>query len=653
MASVDEVTLCIEGDDVVVEQPALLDDRTARMFFRSILGATPTETGWRCPRRRSALSALVVRVNTYLESRGWRVARAGIADEAVTREIERRRSFQRTRERALRLRDGQPSITCEDLLGRLATIGWDARARTLLPHQVQGAIHGLTAANAANFSVPGSGKTATTLAIAAGHLSAGTAEVVVVVGPLACFAPWETEASAALPGRFRVRRVRGSASERRSCYGEACAFDLLLTSYASAAADRNALCHLCQSFRVVLVVDESHRIKRFHGGLWAPALCEVAKYARVRLILTGTPMPQSGRDLYSQLNVLWPGGELTGARDDFAVRVEKDFTSVVRDVRPFVTRTPKSALGLPEYEVHRHDVPIAGTQDEIYELIEGRFRRLVEDAARWDDKLAALRRGRPIRLLQAACNPMLFNRDDRYYGVPRLQGGQRTLMERLAHYGQGEFPAKSIAALALVSEIVSRGQKVVCWSNFLANLDHFARLVRERTGAPCFQVDGRVPAGDDMPDDRFGAPRSNASDEDTRERVIEAFLDTPGGAVLVTNPASCSESISLHRSCHHAVYLDRTYDSALYLQSIDRIHRLGLPKGVTVHVHLLLATCRGRSTIDHLADASLRRKDVRMRELLEGAEWLPIAISDNPLDAAEGTREDLEELLRFLLGEGG
>jgi SNF2 family DNA or RNA helicase len=364
-------------------------------------------------------------------------------------------------------------------------------------------------------------------------------------------------------------------------------------------------------------------------------------------------MPQSGRDLYSQLNVLWPGGELSGVRDDFALRVDNDFAGIVRDVQPFVTRTPKSALGLPDYEVHRHEVPISGTQAEIYELIEGRFRRLVEDAVQWDDKLAALKRGRPIRLLQAACNPMLFNRDDGYYGVPRLQSDQRTLMERLAHYGEEELPAKSIAALALVGEITSRGEKVVCWSNFLTNLDHFAHLIRERTGALCFQVDGRVPAGDDTPDDRFDAPRSNASDEDTRERIIEEFLNAPKGAVLVTNPASCSESISLHRTCHHAIYLDRTYDSALFLQSIDRIHRLGLPQGVIVHVHLLLATCRGRSTIDHLADGSLRRKDARMRELLEGAEWLPIATSDNPLDAAEGTQEDLEELLRFLLGESG
>jgi hypothetical protein len=30
----------------------------------------------------------------------------------------------------------------------------------------------------------------------------------------------------------------------------------------------------------MLVVDESHRVKRFRGGQWAPALIDLARYAR-------------------------------------------------------------------------------------------------------------------------------------------------------------------------------------------------------------------------------------------------------------------------------------------------------------------------------------------------------------------------------------
>jgi hypothetical protein len=138
---------------------------------------------------------------------------------------------------------------------------------------------------------------------------------------------------------------------------------------------------------------------------------------------------------------------------------------------------------------------------------------------------------------------------------------------------------------------------------------------------------------------------------DTREEIIERFLAETDPAVLITNPASCSESISLHRSCHNAIYLDRTYDCALFLQSIDRIHRLGLPPHVSVTIHILTATLQGEPTIDHLVDAALIRKSDRMRQLLEGAELSPIHLAADPADDADGDDRDLGALLRYLLGE--
>src|SRR5688500_13474668 len=92
-----EVALTVEGDDVVVHGPSLLTNRLARMFFGSIVGGQQTPTGWRCPVRRQSKSVVVVKINTFLESKGWTVKRTGIIDEAVQREIERKRSFQRAK----------------------------------------------------------------------------------------------------------------------------------------------------------------------------------------------------------------------------------------------------------------------------------------------------------------------------------------------------------------------------------------------------------------------------------------------------------------------------------------------------------------------------------------------------------------------------
>jgi SNF2 family DNA or RNA helicase len=297
---------------------------------------------------------------------------------------------------------------------------------------------------------------------------------------------------------------------------------------------------------------------------------------------------------------------------------------------------------------------LQGTQAEIYQLILSGLRRRIDDADTWADKIETLRRARPIRLLQAATNPDLFNRTDIYYRLPRVDMPNPTLMDRLANYSARDTPAKSLAALELLARISSDGGKCVCWSNFIGNLDQFSALVRERLAIPCFQIDGRVPAGDEPSCDASSSSsslRENPDDIDTRERIIERFLNTNGAAVLVTNPASCSESISLHRGCHSAIYLDRTYDCAQFLQSIDRIHRLGLPPDVTVEVHILLAIDDSQPTIDHLVDASLLAKEAVMLDLLEGAEVRPLYQHDDPATDAEGTDQDLDALLRYLLGE--
>jgi SNF2 family DNA or RNA helicase len=650
----DPIELLVENETVLVTGgPELETNRSVRLFFSAILGAERIEGGWRCPRRQATVQQLIIRINSFLEAKGFPVRPVGVADDAVQREIERRRSYQRARSAATQLRDGESIIDLKIVLRKLSTFGWNETARKLFPHQEIGLIHGITAVNAANFSVPGAGKTITTLAIAAIHMSNGDIDCAIVVGPLSCFAPWEKESKAALPNRIDVRRVRGPLSERRDIYSGIHRHDLILMSYATAATDRAELIELCRRMKVMLIVDESHRVKKFRGGLWAPALMDIAKHARVKMTLSGTPMPQNGRDLYSQLRILWPSGELTGPADDFASRVDKNFISVLSDVRPFISRTPKHDLGLDPYIVQRHSVELTGTQAEIYTLIEDQFRRSIQDVAAWRDKIDALKRAKPIRLLQAAANPDLLNKVDGYYHLPRFVVPNPTLLQRLADYRHHEMPAKSLKALEILSGLFNRketGQKAVCWSNFIQNLDQFAELVRSRLQIPVFQIDGRVATGDQNSDDNPGG--RSVLDYDTREAIIERFLGTDGPAVLITNPASTSESISLHSTCHNAVYLDRTYDCALFLQSIDRIHRLGLRRGQAVEVHIVTAALLGnRPTIDELVDRSLLAKEATMRLLLEGAELRPLETPDDPLRVAEGDDRDLETLLRFLLGE--
>ena len=187
-------------------------------MFGSVLGASPETDGWRCARRRGPMEDLAVRVNSFLEREGWSVVLTGLASSAVERAAEQERNFQRTRQSAEELRSGKAHIDLSQVRATLNEFGWDDDQRRLLDHQELGLIHGLTAVNAANFSVPGSGKTATTLAVAAVHLQAETIDLIIVIGPLSCFKPWETEAAAALHRIVTPVRVRGTREQRRELY---------------------------------------------------------------------------------------------------------------------------------------------------------------------------------------------------------------------------------------------------------------------------------------------------------------------------------------------------------------------------------------------------------------------------------------------------
>jgi SNF2 family DNA or RNA helicase len=584
-----EASVEFDGDAVVIRGPSLISDRQARLYFGSLLGGQELTDGWRCPRRSRALAEFALQINSYLVKRGYQLQRGAGVEESIRRDEERRRSFDRTREAARDLRAGISKLGASTIERELRAAGWNFGQRSLRPHQIDGVIHGLTVGNPGNFSVPGSGKTATALALATIHKRSGTIDTVLVVGPLSSFRPWESETMAAAPG-LRPSRVRGDAVTRRNRYREVGPGDLIIISFATAVTDQQQLIALCDRLNVMLVVDESHRVKRFRGGTWAPALMEIAKHARVRVVLTGTPMPQSGRDLYSQLNILWPGRELTGPRDPFAVDVRDRFDHILERVLPFVFRTPKEALGLRPPIIMRHPVELSAEEAEIYRLVAANLRRRAQAVGPSErSRLEALRRGRPIRLLQAATNPELLRRVDPALPVPRISGTP-TLLSRLDLYDpELRPPAKIMRAIELLGAVTddSQRRKSVVWSSFISNLDRFASIARERLKVPVFQIDGRVPTGDDVRDDGR-LPLQEVSE--TRENTIASFLACDGSALLVANPASCSESISLHTSCHVAIYLDRTYDCAQWLQSIDRIHRLGLSQDIEVEIHILQST---------------------------------------------------------------
>ena len=60
-----------------------------------------------------------------------------------------------------------------------------------------------------------------------------------------------------------------------------------------------------------------------------------------------------------------------------------------------------------------------------------------------------------------------------------------------------------------------------------------------------------------------------------RQKLLREFKEGKY-QVLISNPNTLAESISLHDICHDAMYFEYSFNLVHLLQSKDRIHRLGL-----------------------------------------------------------------------------
>src|SRR5262249_10601238 len=112
--------------------------------------------------------------------------------------------------------------------------------RELKPFQLPAVAHMVNVENAANFSVPGSGKTTITLASYAKLKSSGTVGTLVVIGPRASFATWEKEFNSCL-GPGSVVRIVGTKPQRAKAWRVGGSADMVLLNYHVASNDRTKL----------------------------------------------------------------------------------------------------------------------------------------------------------------------------------------------------------------------------------------------------------------------------------------------------------------------------------------------------------------------------------------------------------------------------
>jgi hypothetical protein len=123
--------------------------------------------------------------------------------------------------------------------------------------------------------------------------------------------------------------------------------------------------------------------------------------------------------------------------------------------------------------------------------------------------------------------------------------------------------------------------------------------------------------------------------EPSREGNIREFKTRSDRPILLANPSACAEAISLHHECHHAIYVDRTFNCGQFLQSLNRIYRVGLPEHITTHYWIPILEC----AVERSVNQRLQERQQTMYEFL-GDETPVIGVDvSEESDIAENSTE--------------
>lgn len=489
--------------------------------------------------------------------------------------------------------------------------------RKLKDHQIKAAIHLYLLKNGANFSVPGSGKTSVVLSVYEKLKSEGKVNVLFVVGPLASFQPWQNEFKETL-GRDPVTTILagGKQAFRKSEYYTLAnrVSELYLTTFHTILNDFKEVIFFFNQIGLepYFVIDEAHYLKQI-GGSWANALLEIAKYSKYRCILTGTPMPKSFKDVFNLFDFLYPQNTPLSETDKIQIELwEKTNKNqlvknlLLEKIGPLFYRVRKKELGLKEPIFHP---PIILSMNEyekrIYDLIKSKIHQLsTHDYIHNEDLLVKLWRGRMIRLRQCISYPKLLLKSIENYKEDII-ADNTDLLNLIQNYDKLEIPLKLEILLNKVEELNSQNQKVVIWSNFIETLRLIKKQI-ERRKLKCEIIYGGTPIQK--------AGKAEILKEKTREQIRDEFVDLKSGLdILIANPAAASESISLHKTCFHAIYYDLSYNAAQYLQSLDRIHRVGGSEINTANYYFL----QYENSVDQDIKRNLEIKANKMYSIIE------------------------------------
>jgi SNF2 family DNA or RNA helicase len=517
----------------------------------------------------------------------------------------------------------------------------ELKGRTLYKLQLLSSFHLAFAQNACNFAVPGAGKTSIVYGAYAYLKSlpdnhSRHVDKLMVIGPLSSFAPWENEYIDCFGRSTTFQRLSGdvniSRKEKVEHLYSANPAEVTLVYHGGVLPLQKEITDFLKKNKTMIVVDEAHRIKN-HEGVWGTSVTEVSKEAVARVILTGTPIPNGYQDIFNLYKFIYPFKykeilqfhyqnleDLTRNASPDSERVQQ----LKNNISPFFIRIKKDDLKLPPIKEVVIKIPMDNKQREIYDFIENKYVDEFRKNPSADVK-DILNRAKLIRLRQASTNPSLLsktlkdslqNGEEKWDTDPNykfLEYSEEFIddsdfFNKILKYAELQTPSKFIAILDLIKEnIFPKNGKVIIWTIFIQNAKELQQYL-ENNGISTKLLIGEIPQAD-------------------REITISKFNDPNNSEfpVIIANPFSVAESISLHKGCHNAIYLERDYNASNFIQSKDRIHRVGLPTNTETNYYYVVS----ENSIDEIINYRIQLKVERMEQIINDDIPLFSIINDN------------------------
>ncbi len=375
----------------------------------------------------------------------------------------------------------------------------------------------------------GLGKTVQTLAFLAAR--EGTA---LVVCPSSLVHNWLAEAGKFVPD---LKAVAIEGPKRKEVLAAHPGADLLITSYALLRLDIDL--YREREFEVV-ILDEAQHIKNPESQVSRAAFRLPGTH---RFALTGTPIENSVKDLWSIMNFVMPG--YLGERSQFVDRFEKPLARgdapelqrrLARRLKPVVLRRLKEevAKDLPEKIEQVRYCELSDSQRQVYNSILEESRGMIYDAEGGRRRMLALTA--LLRLRQACCDLRLLNLP----GVDEEGGSVK--MEELK---------------GLLEEAVAGGHRVLVFSQFVQMLQGVVPVLMEKGFEFCY-LDGQ-----------------------TRKRgeVVRRFQESSVPVFLISLKAG---GVGLNLTgADTVIHVDPWWNPAVEAQATDRAHRIGQKRVVT------------------------------------------------------------------------